>query len=139
MRSNPSDPGDRPLYGGVRVAGDVLGTADIPQGASVLHVVLTRLRRLLDKEQAATLAEAGGLAISEWRILHLLATIGPMAQTDLVKRVVIEQAQASRVIRSMQLAGMLSVTRDAVDRRRWICALTDTGTEIYNKIGRAHV
>lgn len=133
MRREKSDTDDLPLYGGVRFDGDVLGTADIPKGASVLHVVLARLRRLLDKEQAATLARAGGLAISEWRILHLLATIGPMTQTDLVKRIVIEQAQASRVIRSMQLAEMISITRDTADRRRWICAMTDTGTEIYRK------
>jgi DNA-binding MarR family transcriptional regulator len=131
MHSEQSDPDDLPLYGGVRLAGDVLGTADIPQGASVLHVVLIRLRRLLEKEQAATLARAGGLSISEWRILHLLASIGPMAQTDLVKRVVIEQAQASRVIRAMQLAEIITVTRDLADRRRWICALSERGDEIY--------
>jgi DNA-binding MarR family transcriptional regulator len=133
MRSRHSDADDPPLYGGLRFAGDVLGTADIPDGGSVLHVVLIRLRRLLDKEQADTLARAGGLAISEWRILLLLATIGPMAQTDLVKRIVIEQAQASRVIRSMQLAGMITVTRDATDRRRWICALTESGRAAYQR------
>lgn len=131
MRTDPTNKDDAPLYGGVRFAGDVLGTADIPEGASVVHVVLTRLRRLLDKEQVATLARAGGLAISEWRILHLLALTGPMSQTDLVKRIVIEQAQASRVIRAMQLAGLITVTRDIDDRRRWICTMTEAGAAAY--------
>lgn len=131
MKSEPTNADDKPLFGGVRVSGDLLGAADTPEGASVLHVVLSRLVRLLDREQALTLSSAGGLAISEWRILHALATAGPLAQADLVKRIVIEQAQASRVIRSMQLAGTISVNRDTADRRRWICALTPAGAHAF--------
>ena len=126
--------GTEPIYGGVIVEGDILGAADIPDGASVLHVVVGRLRRLLDREQTATLAAAGGVTIAEWRSLFMLATDGSMTQGDLVRKTAIEQSQASRVIRAMELSQMIETARDPNDRRRWLCSLTPKGNELFQRL-----
>jgi DNA-binding MarR family transcriptional regulator len=106
----------------------------VPGGASVIHVALIRLRRLLAKEQSQLLERTAGISIPEWRILYLLATFGPMSQSELLKKTVIEQAQASRVIRSMAAAGLTVLKRDPDDLRRWTCSLTERGRQVFEKV-----
>jgi DNA-binding MarR family transcriptional regulator len=134
MGSLPADLEDRPRYGGLRLKGDLLSSRDIPEGASTVHVILMRLLRLLDREQSDILAQTGDISIPEWRILFLLATKGPMVQRELVNHTVIEQSQASRVMKAMEDAGLVIMKRDKSDRRRWICSLTPTGRERFDKV-----
>ncbi|MDT0682031.1 MarR family winged helix-turn-helix transcriptional regulator [Roseicyclus sp. F158] len=134
MGSHSPDRTDAPKYGGLMLKGDLLGAADIPAGASVIHVIAMRLKRALGKEQAEILERVGGISVPEWRVLFMLADAGSMTQRELVNRTVIEQSQASRIMKTMEDAGLVVMERDKVDRRRWICSLTADGQALFDKV-----
>ena len=123
-----------PVYGGRRLEGDALGSSDIPPGSSALHVLVIRLRRLLEKEHSLLLSKVGGISIAEWRVLHMLALVGRATQGELLEKIVIEQAQASRVMKAMQDAGLVDMERNRKDRRRWVCSLTDAGRALHDRV-----
>lgn len=112
---------------------DVLALDDIPDGASLAHVTVERLFRLLKAEMAATL-ESCGSSIVEWRILLMLRIHGEMAQKDLVREVAMVQAQVSRSLTAMQKRKLVSARRSTDDRRVWLFRLTRSGRALYRRI-----
>ena len=117
----------------VEIEEDLLRAGEIPSSASVLHVIVKRLGRLLDGNQIKQLSKAAGLSIPEWRVLYILAVGGPMPQCDLIRLTIMEQSQASRVTKTMAAKGLISMERNQEDQRRWNCMLTGLGFERFNQ------
>lgn len=109
---------------------DPLALDDIPDAASLMHVAVERLFRLLKGQMAAAL-ESRGSSIVEWRILLMLRIHGEMPQKDLVREVAMVQAQVSRALEAMRRRGLVSAERSDRDRRVWLFALTPEGTDLY--------
>ena len=117
----------------VEIEEDLLRAGEIPSSASVLHVIVKRLGRLLDGNQIKQLSKAAGLSIPEWRVLYILAVGGPMPQCDLIRLTIMEQSQASRVTKTMAAKGLISMERNQKDQRCWNCMLTGLGFERFNQ------
>ena len=113
---------------------DPLSLGDIRESSSAVHIAVTRLKRLMDQEIAHTLDRLGGIKLAEWRILYVLADGGAMPQKDVVRRIMMEQSHASRALKSMQAAGLVSMTRDEDDLRRWNFTLTRKGRALFRKL-----
>jgi DNA-binding MarR family transcriptional regulator len=112
---------------------DPLRLDDIPDAASLVHVAVERLFRIL-KAQMATALEARGSSIVEWRILLMLRIHGEMPQKHLVTEVAMAQAQVSRTLAAMQRRGLVRAERSTGDRRVWLFALTGPGRDLYRRI-----
>lgn len=112
---------------------DPLRLDDIPDAASLVHVAVERLFRLLRSQMAASL-EARGSSIVEWRILLMLRIHGEMPQKQLVAEVAMVQAQVSRTLAAMQRRGLVHAERSTGDRRVWLFTLTSSGLDLYRRI-----
>ena len=112
---------------------DPLGLDEIPDAASIVHVTVERLFRLLKSQMGATLDTLGS-SIVEWRILLMLRIHGEMAQKDLVHEVAMVQAQVSRTLTAMRRRGLVAMRRSQDDGRVWLFSLTPSGAALYGEI-----
>lgn len=111
----------------------ILGKA-FPDVASTIHVAVERLFRILRDEFAQFLKETSNLKLQEWRVLTALSAGGWLPQKDIVKVVVMEQAQVSRALSDMQKAGLVLTRRDTSDRRVWCFSLSAEGRRLYERL-----
>lgn len=112
---------------------DPLELDSIPDGASLVHVTVERLFRVLKAEMSAALEQRGS-SIVEWRVLLMLRIHGEMAQKDLVREVAMAQAQVSRTLAVMSKRGLISARRSDRDRRVWLFKLTASGRALFRRI-----
>lgn len=112
---------------------DPLGLDVTPDAASLVHVTVERLFRILKAEMSAVL-EARGSSIVEWRVLLMLRIHGELAQKDLVHEVAMVQAQVSRALASMRKRGLIDARRSMLDRRVTLFRLTPAGATLYRAI-----
>lgn len=112
---------------------DPLTLHEIPDAASVVHVTVERLFRLLKGQMAETLGHCGS-GIVEWRILLMLRIHGEMAQKDLVAEVAMAQAQVSRTLTTLQARGLVLAKRSERDRRITLFRLSESGRALYGEI-----
>jgi DNA-binding MarR family transcriptional regulator len=120
-----------------RAAGNVdddpLALETVPAAASLVHVTVERLFRMLKAQMSTTLEDCGS-SIVEWRILLMLYTYGEMAQRDLVREVAMVQAQVSRTLTSMQNRNLVRTKRSDEDKRIRLFRLTVAGEALYQSI-----
>lgn len=106
---------------------DPLGYTEMPASVSGTVVAIMRLKRMLDADNARILAALGGMREADWRIMCVLSEIGAMPQKELIRRIQMEQGQASRSLRRLQDEGLVASRRDGADRRVWNFDLTEAG------------
>jgi DNA-binding MarR family transcriptional regulator len=87
--------------------------------AARLRVVIARLARQLRQHSP------GGLTPSQWSALATAETHGPLRIGDLAEREGVTAPTATRVVASLEEAGLLSRASDPSDRRTSYIALTD--------------
>ena len=105
--------------------------ADMPETASVAHVIAMRLKRLLDADMVKTL---DGAKVTDWRILLALVRHAPMSQTAIARWIVMEQAQTSRALKAMQESGLVLASRDKEDGRRQTYTITPKGLAEFKRV-----
>jgi DNA-binding MarR family transcriptional regulator len=66
--------------------------------------------------------------------LRLVARSGPIAVTDVARRLGVDQSTASRQIKPLEDAGLVSRTSDTADRRVAWLEVTDAGNEVLERI-----
>ncbi|HVU60772.1 MAG TPA: MarR family transcriptional regulator [Mycobacteriales bacterium] len=91
--------------------------------AARLRVVVARLARQLRQHSP------GGLTPSQWSALATVETHGPLRIGDLAEREGVTAPTATRVVASLEDAGLLSRSSDPSDRRTSYIALTDAARE----------
>lgn len=91
--------------------------------AARLRVVVARLARQLRQQSP------GGLTPSQWAALATVEAHGPLRIGDLAEREGVTAPTATRVVASLEEAGLLSRTSDPADRRTSYIALTDAARE----------
>ena len=91
--------------------------------AARLRVVIARLARQLRQHSP------GGLTPSQWAALATAEAHGPLRIGDLAEREGVTAPTATRVVASLEEAGLLSRTSDPADRRTSYIALTDAARE----------
>jgi DNA-binding MarR family transcriptional regulator len=91
--------------------------------AARLRVVVARLARQLRQHSP------GGLTPSQWSALATVEQFGPLRIGDLAEREGVTAPTATRVVASLEEAGLLSRASDPSDRRTSYIALTDAAKE----------
>ena len=75
------------------------------------------------------LAETG-ITEQQWRVLRVLAEYGPQNSSTLASRASLLFPSLTRIARTMQQKGLITLSRDHQDRRRQTIAITHVGQKI---------
>jgi DNA-binding MarR family transcriptional regulator len=91
--------------------------------AARLRVAVARLARQLRQDSP------GGLSPSQWSAMAMVEEKEPLRIGDLAEREGVSAPTATRLVASLEEAGLLSRTADPADRRTAYVALTAAGRE----------
>jgi len=69
----------------------------------------------------------------QWRVLRVLAEHGPLDTTTLADRASLLFPSLTRIATTMRKKGLITQTRDEVDRRRQYIEITDRGQQIIDQ------
>lgn len=78
------------------------------------------------------LAETG-ITEQQWRVLRVLAEYGPQNSSTLASRASLLFPSLTRIARTMQQKGLITLSRDDEDRRRQTIAITSLGQQIIDE------
>jgi DNA-binding MarR family transcriptional regulator len=98
-----------------------LATRTHAEVATRLRVVIARLNRRLRTETVGT------LTLSQWSALVAVETAGPMRIGDLAEHEHVSPPTATRLVASLEDAGLVSRAVDDDDRRSALIALAEPG------------
>lgn len=96
--------------------------------------MLLRLAQAIQQEISATYARAHGLSVTEWRLLARLHAEGAMQLGELCRALAMDKAYASRILRSLQPQGYLTVSGDPEHGRRLIVEITPAGRALARRL-----
>lgn len=71
-----------------------------------------------------------GITEQQWRVLRVLSENGPLDATRLADRASLLFPSLTRIATKMREKGLITQTRDAVDRRRQVIEITGAGQKI---------
>lgn len=90
-----------------------------------VQVLAQLLSRLVD----ASVRDALGLTSRQWRVLVILARVGPATSGEVARLAHFDHSQVSRVAFELVGLGLVEQIADAVDRRKQVLSLTAAGTD----------
>lgn len=100
-----------------------------PPTARSLPMALIRAREGVMAPIRDMLSETG-ITEQQWRVLRVLSENGPLDATSLADRASLLFPSLTRIATKMREKGLITQTRDEVDRRRHFVAITDAGQKI---------
>lgn len=71
-----------------------------------------------------------GITEQQWRVLRVLSEYGSLDTTTLADRSSLLFPSLTRIATTMRNKGLITQTRDSVDRRRQLIAITEKGQKI---------
>jgi DNA-binding MarR family transcriptional regulator len=74
------------------------------------------------------------VGIETWRLLVLLAIEGPWSAQRICKVIGMDKASVSRVLKSMQKRGLITIGLNEQDGRLRMATITDAGKQLHNQI-----
>ena len=100
-----------------------------PPTARSLPMALIRAREGVMAPIRDMLSETG-ITEQQWRVLRVLSENGPLDATSLADRASLLFPSLTRIATKMREKGLITQTRDEVDRRRHFIAITEAGQRI---------
>ncbi|ABD56422.1 homoprotocatechuate degradation operon regulator HpaR [Jannaschia sp. CCS1] len=100
-----------------------------PPTARSLPMALIRAREGVMAPIRDMLSETG-ITEQQWRVLRVLSENGPLDATSLADRASLLFPSLTRIATKMRDKGLITQTRDEVDRRRHFIAITEDGQKI---------
>lgn len=96
--------------------------------------MLMRLANAIQQEVSATYVRAHGLSVAEWRMLARLNAEGSMQLADFCRETGMDKAYVSRLLRSLEPQGLISVKTDPDHGRKLIVGITPKGRALAKRI-----
>ena len=78
--------------------------------------------------------DAAGLTLPQWRVLRALADGGPRDAGELAEDCVILPPSISRILATLETAGLIERSRESADARRRLARITDAGAALVGRI-----
>ena len=103
----------------------------LPSTIRSLPIALIRAREGVMSPIRVMFAQSG-ITEQQWRVLRVLSEHGLVDSTTLADRSSLLFPSLTRIITTMRDKGLVTQTRDNIDRRRQMIAITDTGQKIIN-------
>ena len=106
-------------------------TTKLPSTSRSLPIALIRAREGVMAPIRDMLAETG-ITEQQWRVLRVLSEYGALDATTLADRTSLLFPSLTRIATTMRNKGLITQTRDKVDRRRQFIEITEDGQKIIN-------
>jgi homoprotocatechuate degradation regulator HpaR len=106
-------------------------TTKLPSTSRSLPIALIRAREGVMAPIRDMLAETG-ITEQQWRVLRVLSEYGALDATTLADRASLLFPSLTRIATTMRNKGLITQTRDKVDRRRQFIEITEDGQKIIN-------
>jgi homoprotocatechuate degradation regulator HpaR len=107
-------------------------SADLPSTSRSLPIALIRAREGVMSPIRDMLSETG-ITEQQWRVLRVLAEYGALDSTTLADRASLLFPSLTRITTTMSKKGLITQTRDKVDRRRQMIEIADAGQKIIDE------
>lgn len=107
---------------------------DVPRGVSVLAIGVFRLSRRLKSAVNHVVSGDSFVGLPTWRVLVGLSMVASASQKELVEFTRTEQPQLSRVLKTMEMRGLIVAVPDPDDLRSKIFSITESGRERHKKL-----
>ena len=104
-------------------------TAKLPSTSRSLPIALIRAREGVMAPIRDMLAETG-ITEQQWRVLRVLSEYGMLDTSTLANRASLLFPSLTRIATTMRNKGLITQTRDDVDRRRQFIGITEAGQKI---------
>ena len=104
-------------------------TAKLPSTARSLPIALIRAREGVMAPIREMLAETG-ITEQQWRVLRVLSEYGRLDTKTLADRSSLLFPSLTRIVATLRGKGLITQTRDDVDRRRQFIEITNAGQKI---------
>lgn len=101
----------------------------LPSTSRSLPIALIRAREGVMAPIRDMLAETG-ITEQQWRVLRVLSEHGQMDTSTLAQQASLLFPSLTRIANKMREKGLITQTRDKVDRRRQLVAITPQGQQI---------
>ena len=111
-----------------------MGLDEVPRGVSLLAVAVFRLARHLKSSVTRLVSEQETTGLVGWRVMLGLSQVPDATQKELVEFTRTEQAQLSRVLKSMVAQELITMESNPLDRREKIFSLTRAGRAGYKRL-----
>ncbi len=111
---------------------DTLGVYGIPLN----RMVTFRLQRLYAKlgaQAAKILKETAGLTPAQWRVLVIIDALGPVSSYQIVRSIIIDKGQLSRVLKGMVEQGLVALSHSESDQRSHVISMTEKGRTLFER------
>lgn len=89
---------------------------------------LRQASRHLSRFYDAALAPAG-LGVNQYSILSRLERLGPLAQSELAERLVMDRSTLGHLLGPLKQRGLIEIESDPADRRRKLLSLSNEGRD----------
>lgn len=107
-------------------------TQDLPSTKRSLPIALLRAREGVMSPIREMLADTG-ITEQQWRVLRVLSEYGSLDTTTLAERSSLLFPSLTRIATTMRNKGLITQTRDSVDRRRQLIEITVDGQKIIDE------
>lgn len=130
----PSIPIRRREPNGVKIRDKIDISRYLPFRIHRISVQLAQLGPEEGHRESDVLFSSFGLRLKEWRLLMLLASCGPLTNSELADVANMNEATISRTVTNLIEKGLLTSASVPTDRRRTMLALTPDGAKLYHEI-----
>ena len=107
---------------------------DLPTGVSLLAIATFRLSRCLKSNVSRAVSQDDDISLVSWRVLVGLSLVPNAAQKELVEFTRTEQAQLSRVLKTMERRGLIASATDPNNGRGRVFSTTPVGKQKYQTL-----
>jgi DNA-binding MarR family transcriptional regulator len=95
---------------------------------------LLMLGKMLDRLSVQQIREMSGVTLAEWRVLAHLAVMGSKSASEISAAALVDRAEVSRAVRSLEESGLLTRVDNPRNRKSSLLVLTERAQAIYARV-----
>lgn len=99
-----------------------------------LSFQVVRLAHALQRLSAREYLDPQGLTVSDWRVLALVRSCGPVQFAEVAQRSSLDKAQVSRTVKNLRERGLLQAEGDAEHAQRIVLSVTPAGKRAHAQV-----
>ncbi|MFC3612174.1 MarR family winged helix-turn-helix transcriptional regulator [Lutimaribacter marinistellae] len=109
-----------------------LGPYEVPLNRMVTYR-LSRLYAKLNAQASRILKETAGLTQAQWRVLVMVDSLGPISSNQIVRSLLIDKGQLSRVLKTMSEKELVTIGHSESDQRSHVISMTEKGRRLFEQ------
>ncbi len=112
-------------------------TATHPAVSDIRDLLTFRIAMLAagnDRIGQSWLKQEFDLRILEWRVLGLVAAMGPVRFGVIARRLLLDKGQLSRLVKTLTARGLIDTTQDEADQRTILLTMTEPGRALHQHV-----